>query len=128
MQKIASPLYKTQKHMMRENISSLTSHFLPIVLVLSMKSVFVKIKNSIFPPKYTRYDINVGKQNSLFQRDLQILWEPFSYKNYIFCLFIKNVIKKKPLISKITIQDTKKMLETELFISRRYTDLLFIYL
>ena len=30
-------------------------------LVLSIKNVFVKIKNSVFPPKYTRY----GKKISL---------------------------------------------------------------
>ena len=28
------------------------------------KKVFVKFKNSIFPPKYTRYGKNVKKQNS----------------------------------------------------------------
>ena len=38
-----------------------------------MKNAFIKIKNSILPPKYTRYGKNVKKQNYLFQEDQQ-LW------------------------------------------------------
>ena len=44
------------------------------IFCLLKKNVFVKIKTSIFLPKYTRYGKNVKKQNSLFQRDLQISW------------------------------------------------------
>ena len=35
------------------------------------KSIFAKIKNSIFPPKYTIYGKVIEKENSLFQKDLQ---------------------------------------------------------
>ena len=48
-----------------------------------MKNVFLKIKNSNFPPKYTRYGKNADQQNSSFQR------------SYISCLLIKNIIKNK---------------------------------
>ena len=36
----------------KEWMSSFTSHFWPTVLVLSIKNVFLKIKSSIYPPKY----------------------------------------------------------------------------
>ena len=78
-----------------EKTSSLTSYFWPMVPVLSIKNVFVKIKNSIFPPKYTIYGRNVEKQNSFFQRDLQISWRPFFYRSYISCLSMNTVIKYK---------------------------------
>ena len=39
---------------------------------LFIENVFIKIKNSIFPPKYTRYGKNVRIQNCLFQKDLQL--------------------------------------------------------
>ena len=51
---------------------------------LFIESVFMKTKNSILPPKYTRYGINVRKQISLLQRDLQISFQLFSEKSYIF--------------------------------------------
>ena len=44
-----------------------------IYLHLYIKNVFMKINNSILPPKYTRYGKNVRKKNCLFQKDLQ-LW------------------------------------------------------
>ena len=37
-----------------------------ISFYLFIKNVFMKIKNSIFPPKYTKYRKNVKKPNSLF--------------------------------------------------------------
>ena len=39
-----------------ERWNSLTRHFWPTVLVLSIKNVFLQIKNSIFPPNYMRYE------------------------------------------------------------------------
>ena len=33
----------------------------------------MKIKDSIFPTKYTKYEKNIGEQNCLFQKDLQLL-------------------------------------------------------
>ena len=68
------------------------SHFRPTVLVSSIKNVFLKIKKSIFPPKYTEYGKNVMKQNCLFQIDLQIYWCPFFHKRYVFYLLTKNGI------------------------------------
>ena len=37
-----------------------------MILVLSINNVFVKIKNSVFPLKYTRYEQNVRGQNSSY--------------------------------------------------------------
>ena len=39
---------------------------------LLIKNVFMKINNSIFPPKYTRYGKNYKKQDCLFQKDLNL--------------------------------------------------------
>ena len=58
--------------------------FLTMVLVLSIKNVFVKIKNSIFSQKYMRYGKNFEKKNSSFQKDLQICFWSFFQKSYIF--------------------------------------------
>ena len=78
----------------KKKMSSLTSHLWPMILVLSMEIFFVKIENSIFPPKYTKYGKNVNKQNSLSQRNLQISWWPFPSRRYIFCLLMKIKNKK----------------------------------
>ena len=43
-----------------------------ISFLLFIENVFIKIKNSIFPQMYTRYEKNVEKQNCLFQKDLQL--------------------------------------------------------
>ena len=82
-------LWSSQK----EKKNSLINHFLPMALVFSIKDVFVKIKNSIFSSKYTRYGKNVQEQDSLFQRDLQIPGDHFIRIIY-FHLFIKNVFMK----------------------------------
>ena len=37
-----------------------------LTFLLFIKNFFIKIKNSIFPPKYTRYEKNVMKQNCSF--------------------------------------------------------------
>ena len=42
-----------------------------IYFLLFIKNVFINIKNSIFPPKYARYENVVKKQNYLSQTDLQ---------------------------------------------------------
>ena len=62
------------------------------------KNALVNIKNSIFPPKYTRHGKNVKKQNSSFQRDLAICWWPFFHSSYIFCLLMENVIKNEKFL------------------------------
>ena len=61
-----------------------------MVLNLSIKSVFVKIKNSI-------YGTNVKEQNSLFQRDPQIHKWTFFDDSYIFDALVKSVITNKNL-------------------------------
>ena len=81
----------------KERTSSLTRHFWPMVLVLTIINVFVKIKNSIFLPKYTRYGKNIETQNYLFQRDLQIWYWPFFHRSNIFFPLIKIIIKNKKL-------------------------------
>ena len=62
------------------------------VLVLSIKTVFIKIKYSIFLPKYRRYEKNVSRKNFLFQRDLESCCWPFFLRSHIFCLLMKNFI------------------------------------
>ena len=79
----------------KERMSSLTSHLWLMVQVLSIKNVFIRIQNFIFSPKYTRYCENIQKQNSLFQRDLQICPWLFFNRSYIFRFLMKNIIKNK---------------------------------
>ena len=61
----------------------LTIFSLETSFLLFIKNIFIKIKNSIFPPKYTGYGKNVKKQNSLFQKHLQLLI--LFHMSYIFC-------------------------------------------
>ena len=68
-------------------------------LVLSIKIVFVKSKNSIYSQKYMRYGKNVEQRNSLLQRDLQLWFRTFFHRSYMFCLLMKHIIKNK-LLSK----------------------------
>ena len=59
-----------------KNIYKFTiDYFLIIVIyfLLPIKNAFIKIKSTIFPPKYTRYGKNVKKQNCSFLKNLQ-LW------------------------------------------------------
>ena len=92
---------------------------------LFIKNVFMKMKNSIYLTKYTRYGKNFNEKNSLFQRDLQICYWSFSHRKYVFCLIMKNVIKNKKFwFFKKLNEIRKKMLRTKLFISKRYTNLL----
>ena len=47
--------------------------FIRVIFFLSfIKNVLMKIKNSIFPPKYERYEKNVKTQNCLFKKNLQL--------------------------------------------------------
>ena len=55
-----------------------------ICLLLFTKKALIKIKNSLFPWIYTRYEKNVKKQNCLFQRNLLICSWPFFHTSYIF--------------------------------------------
>ena len=89
----------------KERTSQLINHFLPIILISFIKNVFVKIINSFFPPKFTKYGFNVEKQNSLFQRDLQILCHLFFHRSCIFCLLMKIIIKNKKLCFLYTIYE-----------------------
>ena len=74
------------------------------------------IKNSTFPPKYTRYGKNIRKQNCSFQKDLQIRsWRIF-HKSYFF-LFIHQkrfYENQKIQFSRQNIRDTRKMLRNEI--------------
>ena len=47
-----------------------TNHFFieAISYLFFIKNVFIKIINSIFPPKYTGYGKNIKEQNCLFQK------------------------------------------------------------
>ena len=45
-----------------------------ISFLLFIKNVFIKIKNSISLPKYSKYGKNVKQQNVLFQKDIQICY------------------------------------------------------
>ena len=67
----------------KERTSSLTIYFWLIILVLFIKNVFEKIKNSIFPPKYARYHIFRININHFF---IGVIF---------FCLLMKNVIKNR---------------------------------
>ena len=60
-----------------------------------IKNVFIKIKNSIFPPKYIRYRKYFQKQSCLFQKYLQLWCWLFFLRSYILCLSMKNVIKNE---------------------------------
>ena len=80
-----------------------------MVLLSSIKNIFVKIKNFISPPKYTRYSKNVEIQNSLFERNLQIPWWPFLNRSYIFFLKRKCYQKWKILFFTQSMRDTKKI-------------------
>ena len=53
----------------------------------------MKMKNSIFPPKYTRHAKTVRKQKYLFQKGLQVGFWTFLHTSYIFCLLMKDIIK-----------------------------------
>ena len=55
-----------------------------VYFLIFNKNFFIKIKNSIFPPKYTRYGKTVRKEICLFQKDIQLWYWPFFYRNYIF--------------------------------------------
>ena len=73
----------------------------------------MKIENSIFPPKYTRYEKNVKKQNCLFQKDLQLWSKTFFHRSYIFCLLMKNIIKSRNFPSEPTIFDVRRKIKTK---------------
>ena len=89
----------------KDRTSSLASHYWPMVLVLFIKNIFVRIKKSIFPTKYTGYGINVQKQNSLFQRYLQISW-------WFFVYWWKILLKIKTFGFQKNCTIRKKVLET----------------
>ena len=99
----------------KERMSSLTKHFLPTVLVLSVKNGFLKIKNSIFQSKYTRYGKNFKKQNCVFKIDRQIYFRSIFDRTRFFLFNSKKRYDKWkiPSCSK-SMWDTKKMLENEI--------------
>ena len=81
--------------------SLLTSHFWTMVLVWSIKNVFRKITNSIFPQNYTRYGKNVKNRNCLFCIKIYIFADDHFFKGFISrighvvsVLVVKNVILK----------------------------------
>ena len=57
---------------------------------LFIKNVFMKIKNLICPPKYTRYGANVRWQNFLIKKGLQLWSGKFIHRSFIFRLLMKN--------------------------------------
>ena len=65
--------------------------------VLSIKNVFLKIKNSIFSPKYTRYGKNVKKQIFLSQDDIQIYFGSFFDRTCGFRCNCKKRYKKRKI-------------------------------
>ena len=105
-------LYEVRKKFSRQNCSfqkdiqiylltyliySHTNYFFIRVISfhLFIKNVLMKIKISIFSPKYTRCEKNVREKNSLFQKDLQLWSERFFGRSYIFFLLMKNNIKNE---------------------------------
>ena len=65
-----------------------------ITFLLFIRNLSIKMKNSICPPKYTRYRKNAKKQNCLFQKHLQYWCWSFFHRIYNFCLLMKNIISK----------------------------------
>ena len=61
------------KNVCFKNIYKLDCHYFSIRVIsflLFIKNVFLTIKNSIFPPKYTKYGKSIKKENYLFEKDL----------------------------------------------------------
>ena len=99
------PAWKKQ-FLWKGMMSSFTTHFWPMVLVSFIKNFFVKIRNYIFPTKYTRYDINIRK-NSLFLKDLEISCDHFFTKLRFFVYKWKFFEKIKTICFQKTIRDSK---------------------
>ena len=116
--------------------------FWPMVLVLSIKNVFVKMKNYNFLLEFTRYGIieevfnckkryqkwkilfctksmwdtkkNLGKKIVRFKKIYKLANDYFSIRVIYFHLFIKNVFMTiKNSISPQNIRDTQKMLRNK---------------
>ena len=62
-----------------------------IAFLLFIKNVFIQIKYSIFPPKYSRYRKNVEGQQFLLKKYLQLCLWSFFHISYIFCSLMKHI-------------------------------------
>ena len=97
---------------LKERTSSLTSHFWPTVMVLSIKNGFYKTKKSIFRLNYARYEQNIRKwncfrtNNARYEKMLKskivhleeiynFYFDHFLIKRTTFVLIVKNVIKNQ---------------------------------
>ena len=87
---------KKQKCLFQEDLQISTEIFFTGVtfFLLFIKNASIKIKNSIFPSKYTRYGKNDRKQNCSSPEDIQICFRSFFDRRRSFALIAKNVIKK----------------------------------
>ena len=70
----------------------------------------MEIKNSIFPPKYTRYGKMLRNKIVQFKKNLKILSGKIFPESYIISLLMTNIIKnkKKPFSKHNSIGNTKK--------------------
>ena len=64
-----------------------------VVLILFIKNVLIKIKNSIFPPKYTKYGTMLASKIVDFEEIYKVSPDYFFIRIISFFLFIKNVFK-----------------------------------
>ena len=75
--------------------SSLASHFLPMVLVLSIKDGFYKIEKSIFPPNYARYEKMLTSKIIHLKETYKFSFDNFLEKRTVFVLMKKTLLKIK---------------------------------
>ena len=96
-----------------------------ISFLLFIKNVFLKLKNSIFLPKYMRYGKNVENEICLFQKHLQIKLGLFFHKNYTFSfIYLKCVCENQKFKFPAKIYGIRiKCQGTKMFISKRSTTL-----
>ena len=79
----------------KERTSSLTSHFWPTVMVLSIKNGFYKIKKSIFRPNYARYEKMLRSKIVHLKEVYNFDFDHFFIKRTVFVLIVKKFIKNK---------------------------------
>ena len=86
-----------------------------MVLVLSMKKVFLEIKSSIFPPKYARYGQNLKKQNCSSQEDIKFCSRLFFDRTRSFCIDRReSYLKWKIPFCTKSMRDMKKLLRNKI--------------
>ena len=79
----------------KNNYKFAENHFFMgvIFFLLFFRNAFIKIKNSIFPPKYTRYEKNVVDNIVHPKKIYRFTSDHFSIGRVVFVLIVKNIIK-----------------------------------